>query len=224
MITVNRSAVDAAIENMGTMFTVTKEVLASYEEEKKVLENRGDDLNKRVAELQEQHTQLLLDRESEKDSTSNYIKLSKQLTAANDEVQVIVSLQEQLKEDFKALKQKYIPIILGNYGKDLLAKNELNVNETVELVRYELLNAIAEYAKEVRKQQQPLMEIIGDEFLDDEELMENNRSFKRAFEFDSTHLSYWAEAGNSVIGKNQVFSACGGNLDPNVRLPAKDVE
>ncbi|MGM0887187.1 MAG: hypothetical protein ACQEW5_09495 [Bacillota bacterium] len=218
MLKIDRSAVDAAIENM-EMFKATKEVLASYEEEKKVLIKRGEDLNKRVANLQEQHTQFLLDREIAKDNTSDYIYLSKQLADTQKEMKIIVSLQEELKEDFKQLKKKYILTIQNTYGKDLSVKSQFDVNANVELVRYELLNAIADYAKEVRKQQQPLMTIIGDEFLDDNELMEDNRSFKRAFEFDSTHLSYWAEAGNSVIGKNQVFSACSGNLDPNVRKP-----
>ncbi|SIR38192.1 hypothetical protein SAMN05878482_103486 [Peribacillus simplex] len=225
MITVDRTKIDQSIENMGTMFNATKEVLASYEEEKKVLEKRGEDLNKKVAELQEQHTQLLLDREIAKDNTSDYIYLSKQLADTQKEMRIIVSLQEELKWDFKQLKKKYVLTIQNTYGKDLSAKSQFDVNANVELVRYELLNAIADYAKEVRKQQQPLMEIIGDEFLDDEELMENNLSFRRAFDFDSTYLSYWAEAGNSVIGKNQVFSACSGNLDPNVRKPkVKEVE
>ena len=82
MLEINRTKVDQAIENM-EMFTATKEVLADYETEKVVLLKRGDDLNKKVSELQEQHTQLLLDREIAKDNTSDYIYLSKQLTARN---------------------------------------------------------------------------------------------------------------------------------------------
>jgi hypothetical protein len=218
MLKVDRSAVDAAIEDMD-MFTATKEVLASYEEEKKVLIKRGEDLNKRVANLQEQHTQFLLEREIAKDNTSDYIYLSKQLVDTQKEMRIIVSLQEELKEDFKQLKKKYVLTIQNTYGKDLSVKSQFDVNHAVELVRYELLNAIADYAKEVRKQQQPLMTIIGDEFLDDNELMEDNRSFKRAFEFDSVNLSYSGELNQSFIHRNHIFSACGGNLHPEIQKP-----
>lgn len=222
MLKIDRSEVDKAIENL-EMFTDTEKVLDDYETEKKVLIKREEDLNKRVVELQEEHTQLLLDREIVKDSTSDYIYLSKQLSVANDEMQIIVSLQEQLKDDFRALKQKYIPIIRGTYSKDLQGKNEFPVNFTVESVRYELIKAIADYANEIREQQQPLIPLIG-EFLDDEELMEENRGFRRLFEFDSTNLSYTGELSKSFIHRNHIFYACGGNVHPEIRKPQKDVE
>jgi len=223
MIQIDHSALYKAIENM-EMFTATKEVLADYETQKGVLLKRGDDLNEKVAELQEQHKQLLLDREIAKDNTSDYIYLSKQLTATNDDMQVIVSLQEQLKEDFRSLKQKYIPIIQNTYGEDLTAKNEFDVNHTVELVRFELLSSIAEYASAVRKQQQPLLPLIG-EFLDDEELMTEHKSFRRTFVFDSTYLNYTGDPSNTVLAKNHIHYAVGGNLHPDIRKPkVKDGE
>lgn len=221
MLKINRSAVDKAIEDL-EMFTATQAVLDNYETEKQVLIKRGDDLNKRIDELQEEHTQLLLDRESSKDNTSVYIKLSKQLTATNEEVQTIVSLQDQLQDDFRELKQKYIPVIQSTYGKDLSAKSEFPVNETIDYVKYELLKAIADYAREVRTQQQPLLPFIR-EFLDDEELMSNNAGFRRLFSSDSTNLSYF-EAGKSVIAKNHVLSSINGNLHPEIRKPVKDGE
>lgn len=223
MLKIDRSAVDAAIEKM-EMFTATKEVLAEYEAERNLLEKRGEGLNKKIAELKEEHASTMIDRETvAKDSISDYIYLSGKMKQINDEMTTVLSLQDQLKEDIKQLKQKHLPIIKRTYETDLSAKNAFDVNHAVELIRFELLSCIADFAKEVKKKQQPLMTIIG-EFLDDEELMMENRSFMRTFEFDSTHLSYWAETGNSVISKNQVFSACGGSLDPNVRPPAKDVE
>jgi hypothetical protein len=118
MLKIDRTGVDTAIENM-VLFTATKQVLADYEEEKIVLVNRENGFNERMAQLQEEHTQLLLDREIAKDSTSDYIYLSKQLTSTDDEMKIIVSLQEQLRED-ETLKQKYIPIIRDSYSRDLL--------------------------------------------------------------------------------------------------------
>lgn len=218
MISVNRAKIDQAIENMGDMFAATKKVFGEYETEKKVLIKRGEDLNKRISELQGEHTQLLLDREIAKDNTNDYIKLSKKLTVANDEVQVIVSLQEQLKEDFKVLKQKHLPIIKRTYEDDLSAKNQFDVNEAVESARYEMLSAITDYAKEIKKQQSPLLPAIS-EFLEDAELMQNNRSFQRTFDFDSTHLTYSGELNQSFIHRNHIFSACGGNLHPEIQKP-----
>jgi hypothetical protein len=55
-----------------------------------------------------------------------------------------------------------------------------------------------------------------------QELMEENRSFQRAFEFDSTHLTYTAELGKTFIHRNHIISACGGNLHHEIRKPKKD--
>ncbi|MFK9120506.1 hypothetical protein ACJEBK_27220 [Peribacillus frigoritolerans] len=224
MLKIDRSELDKAIKNMVAMYADTEKVLADYEEEKQVLINRENGFKERMLQLQKEHTQVLLDRDSSKDNTSDYIKLSKKLTAANDDMQIIVSLQAQLKEDFKDLKQKYIPIIRDTYSNDVSAKNEFQVNDTIDYVKYELLNAIADYAKEVRKLQLPIREIVGDEFLGDSQLMQENKSFQRAFEFDSTYLSYVGDLGNSVIAKNHVLSSISGNLHPEVRKPVKDVE
>lgn len=220
MLKIDRSAVDAAIENIEMMFTDTQAVLDNYETEKEVLVKRGYDFNKKVSELQEQHTQLLLDRESSKGSTSNYIKLSKQLTATNEEVQTIVSLQEQLKEDFTSLKMKYAPIVEATYRKDLSAKNQLNVNAMVEHARYELVKAIQDFASEVKNQQRPLQSAI-DEFLDDREVMEINRNFERLFEYDQTNL-YYSEPLKTVIGRRDIFTACAGVMPSEIREPIRE--
>ena len=221
MLKIDRSAVDKAIEDL-EMFTDTKAVLDNYETEKEVLVKRGDDLSKRVAELQEEHTKLLLERESSKDNTSDYIYLSKQLTAADEEMRIIVSLQEQLKEDFTSLKMKYAPIIQATYSNDLQAKNQLPVNDMVEYVRYELVKAIYDFASEVRKQQSPLLPAIG-EFLDDRTVMEANRSFGRLFEFDQTNL-YYSEFDKTVIHRLDIFSACSGNMPTNITKPKGSAE
>ncbi|MFB5936451.1 hypothetical protein ACE8FZ_24685 [Peribacillus frigoritolerans] len=224
MIQIDRTAVDAAIENMGGMFTATEKVLAEYEAEKKVLENRGEGLNKKIAELQEEHAATMIDRETvAKDSISDYIFLTQKMKQLDDEMTTVLSLEDQLKENFKLLQRKYIPIIQSTYGEDLTAKNEFDVKHAVDLMRYELLKAISDYASEVRKQQQPLLPLIG-EFLDDEELMNNNRSFKRLFDFDSTYLSYLGDPSNTVLAKNHIHYAIGGSLHPDIRKPKKDVE
>jgi hypothetical protein len=221
MLKIDRVEVDKAIANM-VLFSTTQKVLADYQEEKQVLLNRENGLNERMVQLQEEHTQLLLEREVSKDSTSDYIYLSKQLSNADEEMKIILSLQEQLREDFKALKQKHLPIIRTTYSKDLSAKNEFSVNDTVDLVRYELLKAIADYSREVSKQQAPLMPAIY-EFLHDEELMEANTGFRRSFEYGSEHLIFTGGPGKSVISKNEIFSACGGNL-PSGLIKPKEVE
>ncbi|PFB15489.1 hypothetical protein CN399_12545 [Bacillus cereus] len=216
MLKIDRTAVDKAIEEM-ELFTATKEVLANYEAEKKVLEKREEALNERLAMLSSQHAQTLIDREFATENVSEYILLSQQLTKFNEEVQLITSLQEQLKEDFTELKLKYAPTIQATYGKELRAKDDLHVNDMVDSVRYELLKAVTDYAREVRNQQAPLMPVI-EEFLDDEKVMESNRSFKRSFEFDSTNL-YYSESQKSVIDRMHVFSACSGNFPSDIRKP-----
>lgn len=201
MLKIDRKSVDKAIEEM-ELFTATKEVLASYEAEKEVLEKRKDALNERLAQLQEQHTQTMLDREIAVDSPSDYIYLSAQLTKIDDEVKILLSLQDQLKEGFTELKKKYMPLIRETYSKDSATRHKhFNVSETVAYVRDELKQAISDYENEIRKQDEQAMPVIYADFLDDLELMNEGwevdqesrmkaLAFKRTFEFDRNNLLY----------------------------------
>ncbi|WP_044783817.1 hypothetical protein [Bacillus thuringiensis] len=200
MLKIDRKAVDKAIEEM-ELFTATKEVLASYKAEKESLVKREEALTERLAQLQEQHIQLMVDREVATDSPSDYIYISKQLTNINEDVKVITLLQDQLKGDFKALKQKYMPIIRETYSKDSSARNKhFNVSEAVSHVRDELKLVISDYEKAISKQDQQVIPVIYADFLDDSELMNESwdnpdrrmkaLAFKRTFEFDRNNLLY----------------------------------
>ncbi|MGX7632864.1 hypothetical protein ACWOMK_29430 [Bacillus thuringiensis] len=203
MIKLDRKAVDKAIEEMN-LFTATKEVLASYEAEKEALVKREEALTERLAQLQEQHIQLMMDREVATDNPSDYIYISKQLTNINEDVKVITLLQDQLKEDFTALKQKYMPIVRETYSKDSSARNKhFNVSEAVSYVREELKLVISDYEKAISEQDQQVMPLIYDDFLDDSELMNESwdnpdrrmkaLAFKRTFDFDRNNLLYEKE-------------------------------
>ncbi|MFB5579538.1 hypothetical protein [Bacillus cereus] len=200
MIKLDRTAVDKTIEEM-KLFEATKEVLASYEAEKEALVKREEALTERLAQLQEQHIQLMMDREVATDNPSDYIYISKQLTNINEDIKVITLLQDQLKEDFTALKQKYMPLIRETYSKDSSARNKhFNVSEAVSHVRDELKLIISDYEKAINKQDQQVMPIIYDDFLDDSELMNESwdnpdrrmkaLAFKRTFDFDRNNLLY----------------------------------
>jgi hypothetical protein len=222
MLVIDRSAVDLAIENIGTMFAETEKVFADYETEKQVLIKRGEGFNKRISEIREEHAGTMIDRETiAKDSTSDYIYLSGKMKQLDDEMKIILSLQEQLKEDFTALRMRYTPIVEATYRKDLSAKNQLNVNDMVEHARYELVKAIHDFASEVKNQQRPLQSAV-DEFLDDKEVMEINRNFERLFEYDQTNL-YYSEPLKTVIGRKDIFTACAGVMPSEIREPEGDV-
>ncbi|MGJ6985530.1 hypothetical protein [Bacillus subtilis] len=201
MLKIDRSAVDKAIENLDNMFNATNEVLKEYEAEKKALKEREEFLENRLAQLQEQHATTLIDREVTRDNPSDYIYLSKQLTEIDEEVEILLSLQEQLQDEYEELKEKYMPIIRDSYRKDLSAKNSyFNINDAVNYVRDELKQAISDYENEIYKQDSQVMSVIYDDFLSDSALMNeswddserrrNALSFKRAFDFDRTKLSY----------------------------------
>lgn len=200
MLKIDRKAIDKAIEEM-KLFTATKEVLASYEAEKEALEKRGNVLTERLAQLQEQHTQTLIDREVASDDPSDYIYLSSQLSKIESDMKVLLPLKEALQEEYTLLKQKYMPIIRETYHKDSLARNKhFNVSETVAYVRDELKQAISDYEKEIHKQDQQVMPLIYNDFLDDSELMNESwdnpdrrmkaLAFKRTFDFDRNNLLY----------------------------------
>ncbi|USK27363.1 hypothetical protein LIT32_18010 [Bacillus sp. CMF21] len=222
MLKIDRSEIDKAIKEMN-LFTATQEVLNAYEKEKAVLEKRGKDLNERIAELTERHATTLIDRESASDNTSDYIYLSKELASIDEEMRIILSLQEQLAGQFTALKQKHAPMIRETYSKDMAVKREFDVNSLVDYVRYELVKSIADYANAVREQDAKIMPLIYDEFLDDEQLMQENKSFKRTFDFDRHKLSY-SEASKSVISRDNINWACGGNIAPEITKPKGEVK
>lgn len=217
MLKIDRSAVDTAIENLEGMFSNTEKVLSDYEAEKADLEKRGNDLSDRLNELQLLYTETLIKREEEK-NTASYIKLSKQLNEADEERKIIVSLQEQLNEDFQQLKQKYIPVIRETYNKDSRAMSAFDVNYEVDNVRYELVKAIADYANAVRKEDSKVIGIVRDEFLSDSALMYENRGFQRAFDSDRTKLSYFNSMPN-LLTKNNINLACGGGIASEIRKP-----
>ncbi|MBJ6722207.1 hypothetical protein I2750_18575 [Bacillus sp. PR5] len=60
------------------------------------------------------------------------------------------------------------------------------------------------------------------EFLNDKEVMETNRGFQRLFEFDITNIHY-SESQQSVINRQDIFTACSGNMPSQIRKP-KDVK
>ncbi|TDY53728.1 hypothetical protein [Bacillus subtilis] len=200
ILKIDRSAVDEGIKNLDGMFNATNDVLNEYEEEKKSLEKRGEHLDRRLAELQEQHVTLLMDRETAKDNPSDYIYLSTQLKKIDEEVKILLSLQDQLKEEFKVLKEKYMPIIRETYSKDSLVRNNFNVNEAIASVRDELKQIISDYEKAINEQDQQVMDIIYEDFLDDSELMDESwndperrrkaLAFKRTFDFDRNRIYY----------------------------------
>ncbi|MCT1905266.1 hypothetical protein [Oceanobacillus sojae] len=222
LIKLDRTELDKAIAELEGMYSATAKVLADYEAEKADLEKRGDELNERLNELQHLHAETLLKREEEK-NTAEYVKLSKQLKDADDEVQIIQSLQEQLSEDKLQLKQKYVPLIRSSHGKDTSARNALDVNYVVEDVIYELMSGIADFSNTVRKENDKVIGTIRDEFLDDRQLMENNKVFKRQFDY-GVGLSYSSTLPN-VLNKHQVNYATAGNIHPEIRKPqAKEVK
>ncbi|MCU4971080.1 hypothetical protein OCD64_29625 [Bacillus toyonensis] len=200
MLKIDRKAVDKAIEEM-ELFTATKEVLANYEAEKESLVKREEALTERLAQLQEQHTQTLMDREVASDNPSDYIYLSSQLSKIESDMKVLLPLKEALQEEYTLLKQKYMPIIRETYSKDSSARNKhFNVSEAVSHVRDELKLVISDYEKAISKQDQQVMPVIYADFLDDSELMNESwdnpdrrmkaLAFKRTFEFDRNNLLY----------------------------------
>lgn len=201
MLKIDRTAVDKAIEEM-ELFETTKEVLKQYESEKEVLEKREVALNERLAMLSNQHAQTLMDREFASENVGEYILLSQQLTKFNEEVKILNSLQKEVKANFTELKKKYMPILQETYKNDSAARHKhFNIGETVAHVQNELKQAISDYKKAISEQDQQVMPIIYDDFLDDSELMNEGwevdqesrvkvLAFKRAFDFDRNNLLY----------------------------------
>lgn len=217
MLEINREELDAAIADLNGMFAETERVLANYEAEKEALEKRGQDLDNQLATLQQQHLELLLQKEGEKD-TKKFIAISKKLETINEDMKLIGYLKDQLKDDLTALKQSYIQPIKEAYSNDSAIKRDMDVNYLVDYMRHELVSAIAEYASKVRQEESKVYGTIADEFLDNNELMATNKSFKRSFDFDRTNLSYSSMIPN-LLTRNNINLACSGHIAPEITKP-----
>jgi hypothetical protein len=168
-IKVDKKGVKKVIDEM-ELFGHTKEVVSEYQIHFNKLDDREKELNRQLEEIQEKHTQNLLDQETADVSELIYLKkMGRELVY---ETEVITSLLEQTNEEMTELKFHYAPLINKALSNDSTARvGKYDFSPLVDEVMGELLNAIAEVGMEFRKQYAEVHPAVTD-VIKDKKVME----------------------------------------------------
>ncbi|MFS0639190.1 hypothetical protein AB1K84_25280 [Mesobacillus foraminis] len=215
MLKVVRTELNKAIANMEEVFSGTKEVIAKYQAEKSLLDEKEDHLNQYLRDLQNDHTANVVSQQNTTD-ISEVIYLQKQSKELVNESRIIESLLEDLEGERLQLKLRYAPLIQGAYEREMAkAQRQFDVNDEVDNLLYQLVLGISDYAHEVRKQHNAMIPIV-EEFLDSGEVLEANKRFNQVFSHENGNLPYW-QTNKTVLHREDIRLACGGNVPPEIR-------
>lgn len=215
MITVNRKALDKELKEVD-LFVHTKAAVADYKAELKLLEERGEKLTEKLAHIQANHTENLLKLIGNTD-VDEIIKLKLNNVNLVSESKVVSSLLQSIEEEKTDLKIQHAPLFREALREDGKVRHKYNANEIVDVMRYEMLKAIADIGSEMMSQYRAIAPDVR-ELFDDAAVQEAHVRIGRHFESEHYRLAYW-EANKTVISKNDIFIATGGSLPSNIRKP-----
>ena len=201
------------------LFIEAKEVVAEYNERVSKLDDQERELNAELIALQDEMTANILDQESASVSELVYLKI--QVKEINQKTEIIKVLLEELAEERTELKLEFVPkyrYALGNTGI-----NEYNATKIAEKYRYLMLKEISDIGKQMQQQYREIAPDI-DEVFGDSKVLEQYPRLAYSYTYDNYIPSFsWFET--SVVSKNEVFSACRGNLPQGLKEPKEmDVE
>jgi hypothetical protein len=214
-VKVDRKSIDKMIKEI-SLFDETKSVLTAYQKEVSKLNEREEELNKQLEEIQEKHTQNLLDQESADVSELIYLKkMNRELVY---ETEVITSLLEELAEEKASLKIKYVPLINQAKREDMNNNaGRYNANEIVTQLRYEMLKIIADVSAEMKRQYRSVEPDVL-EIFDDPKVKETFLERQVTFN-DQFYKPSYSESMKTVISKDDVFYSLSGNVPSSVPKP-----
>lgn len=201
------------------LFVETKKVVAAYKEKVKELDQQERELNAELMVLQEELTNILLDQEGATASEMIYFKI--QAKEINQKTDIIKVLLEELAEERTALKLEFVPKYREALNKTTVS--EYDATKIAEKYRYLMLKEISDIGKQMQKQYYEIAPDI-DEVFGDSKVLEQYPRLAYSFTYENAMPSFsWFET--SVVSKNEVFSACRGNLPQGLKEPKEmDVE
>lgn len=197
------------------LFVETKQVIAEYKAKAENLDQEEQELQAELVAMQEEMTAILLDQENA--NLSERIYLKSQAKGINSKLEIIHSMLEELNEKRAALKIAYVPVFQEVLRKDRTTSYEYDVTELAIRHRYELLTEVAEMGKQFKKQYHAIAPEIYEVF-EDAKVKEEFPRLEHSFNQDQyqPHFS-WFE--NSIVSKNEMFSATHGNLPEHLKAP-----
>lgn len=203
------------------LFVETKKVIEAYKEKVEQFEKQGRELNAELAVLQEEMTNNILAQEGATVSEMVYLKISAK--EINNKTEIINVLLEELDEERTALRLEFTPVYRQAIRQDAKLKAVYNATEIVEKYRYQLFKEIADIGMQMQSQYHEIASDVYAVFQDEAV----RKEFPRLeYVFHQQQFEpFFSWLGDSVVHKNDVFMATGGNMPEGVNEPKeKDVE
>lgn len=215
MITVDRKAIDKLIKEMD-LFKNTSATITDYKNELKKLEEKENQLKERLQVLQTSHTENTIALASEGEVNA-IIALKRENNDLNNDSKIINSLLEGIEEEKSSLKIRYAPLYNQALRNDMADRQgKYNANKIVDVMRYEMLKAIVDIAKEMRKQYHEVSPDVLDLF-EDKAVIE---SLVHKLRLNEDHYKpTYGEMFNTVISRQDIFAAVGGSMPQKFKNP-----
>ncbi|MEH7441126.1 hypothetical protein V7201_02215 [Bacillus sp. JJ1122] len=218
LISIDRKELDNAIEEM-SLFTETKKVITEYEKEESKLDERQEHLNTRLSDLMKKQVNNFQEQQVYR-NVDDLIYLQLNAKEINNEIAILETLLEELKEEYQKLKLKFAPAFKDASSKDSSIINmKYGMTAVLEQVKYDLLTALMDLKKGLDTELQQVSK--ANEVLMDKQVNEkyrttynvlSNSKIKPVFSYPYPYL----------INRNEVWAACDGSITMN--NPRKEVE
>ena len=197
------------------LFVETEIVIKDYKEKAELLDQQERELTAELNVLQEEMTNNILSQEGASISELVYLKIS--VKKINQKTEIISVLLEELGEERTALKLTFTPNYRTAIRNDKANTSGYDATEIVERYRYEMLKEIADIGVQMQKQYRDISEDIYEVFEDSEVRKEFPRlGYTFNQEQYTPQFGWFSE---SVISKNDVFTATRGYLPEGVKQP-----
>lgn len=206
-VEVNRKALEKLISEMD-LYPNTKEVVSSYQEVANKLDERKLLLQQQLEELQEQHTQNLVDQETSNVAEIVYLKI--QGKKINEEFQIIDTLIDETKKERVELKLYYYKIFRQALSKDSTIASSYDVTPIIDKVLSQTIAIIAEVGTAARVQYLELSPSIEDLFSDSKVREVYPRILDESFNFSRHIPSY--RGSRTVLESHEIESANSGRI------------
>ncbi|WP_102262850.1 hypothetical protein [Mesobacillus jeotgali] len=216
MIKVDRKALDKTIDSMN-LFPETKKAVAEYKENANLLDQRETMLKEQMAVIQKKHTENLMNQQVITD-ISELIYLKKQAKELVYETNVINSLLEELSEERTAVKLKYVPIFQQAIEDDRRSRPDYHVNQMVELIRWELVKAVADLSQAMQTQQKEVSAIH--EVMNDPTVKVQYPRIE--YMLNTKVQPVYSESFDTVLSRYHMFAARDGQIPSDIKRPMKE--
>lgn len=206
-IKVDRKEVDKLVKEIN-LFKETKKAIASYQSEVSKLDNKEDQLKKRLVDLQAEHVEVMLAKEVT-DEVGELVYLEKKGRELVSETEVINSMLEKLTELRFDLKLKHVPLFRQAISEDQKAKGgKCDVTEAVIILRYEMMKIIADVGRVMADQYREVEPGVSEVF-EDKNVLEIHPQLKYGFNQESWKPFLKASTHNLISDSDIAYARMG---------------